>query len=226
MGMQERKTGETAAEYAYRLLREQIISLKLEPGAPFSDTEFAKQIGLSRTPVREAVLQLARESRIIKIFPQRGMRISRIQVELVEESRCLRTLLEKNMVEMACDMATEEDIRLLRENIDLQKYYLERGNNEEFLKLDNAMHEKLFLICHRELTYQMCQRLAIHYDRIRSLSVNTVKDTAILSDHEKILKAIASHDKEGAVRQMDIHLNRWQLNEARFREQYPDYFQE
>ena len=75
MNAQGRRKGETAREYAYRMIREQIISLGLKPGEAFNDMEFAAKIGVSRTPVREAVIQLSEESRIIEIFPQRGMRI-------------------------------------------------------------------------------------------------------------------------------------------------------
>ena len=52
---------------------------------------------------------------------------------------------------------------------------MENSRPEMLMQLDDKMHHKLFMICHRELTYGMCQKLAIHYDRIRSLSVNTVK---------------------------------------------------
>ena len=86
MKIEEKRHGETARQYAYRTLRENIISLDLEPGAPFNDVEMSQMIGISRTPVREAVIQLSEESRIIEIFPQRGMRIALIDVELVEEA--------------------------------------------------------------------------------------------------------------------------------------------
>ena len=69
MNAQGRRKGETAREYAYRMIREQIISLGLKPGEAFNDMEFAAKIGVSRTPVREAVIQLSEESRIIEIFP-------------------------------------------------------------------------------------------------------------------------------------------------------------
>ena len=70
MKIEEKKSGETAREYAYHTIRDNIISLELEPGAPFNDIEVSQQIGISRTPVREAVIQLSEESRIIQIFPQ------------------------------------------------------------------------------------------------------------------------------------------------------------
>ena len=59
MRTEERRYGETARAYAYRLIRDNIVSLDLEPGAPFNDMEVSRQIGISRTPVREAVLQLS-----------------------------------------------------------------------------------------------------------------------------------------------------------------------
>ena len=105
MKIEEKRSGETAREYAYRTIRDNIISLDLEPGSPFNDMEMSQHIGISRTPVREAVIQLSEESRIIEIFPQRGMRIALIDVELVEEARFLRLVLEKAAAELVCDMA-------------------------------------------------------------------------------------------------------------------------
>ena len=205
MNAQGKRSGETAREYAYRMIREQVISLELKPGEAFNDMEFAAKIGVSRTP-------------------QRGMRIAPIDVELVEEARSLRVLLEKQIAGMCCEMATEEDIKWLQENVGLQEFYMENSRPEMVMQLDDEMHHKLFMICHRELTYGMCQKLAIHYDRIRSLSVNTVKDNTIIEDHRKIIQFIAEHKKENAMAQMEKHLSRWQLNQAKFRQEFPDYF--
>ena len=104
MRTEERRYGETARAYAYRLIRDNIVSLDLEPGAPFNDMEVSRQIGISRTPVREAVLQLSEESRIIEVFPQRGMRIALIDVELVEETTGhLAKMLQTGEVDLLLD---------------------------------------------------------------------------------------------------------------------------
>lgn len=224
MKIEQRRAGETARAYAYRIIRNNIISLDLEPGAPFNDIEVSGQIGISRTPVREAVIQLSEESRIIEIFPQRGMRIALIDVDLVEEARFLRLILENAAAELACDLAGDEDLGWLDENVRLQEFYLESGSANKLLELDNEMHKKLFSICRKELTYNMCQRLAIHYDRIRSLSVATVKDYKIIQDHKALLEAFRARDKKLAADIMDRHLNRWMMNEQLFRQQYPNYF--
>ena len=200
MKIEEKRSGETAREYAYRTIRDNIISLDLEPGSPFNDMEMSQHIGISRTPVREAVIQLSEESRIIEIFPQRGMRIALIDVELVEEARFLRLVLEKAAAELVCDMAGEEDLAWLEENIMLQEFYMERGSSGKLLDLDNEMHRKLFTICKKELTYK------------------------IIEDHKKLLQALKARDKHLAVDTMDKHLNRWMMNEQMFRAQYPQYF--
>lgn len=123
-----------------------------------------------------------------------------IDVDLVEEARFLRLVLEKAAVELVCGEADEEDLQWLDENIRLRSFIWRRFIPET-LELDNEMHRKLFSICRKELTYEMCQRLAIHYDRIRSLSVAAVKDHKIIEDHKKLLEAIRSRDKKRPQRQ-------------------------
>lgn len=106
--------------------------------------------------MREAVIQLSEESRIIEIFPQRGMRIALIDVELVEEARFPACALREADSGMCCEMATEEDIKWLQEKVGLQEFYMENSHPEMMMQLDDEMHRKLFMICHRELTYGMC----------------------------------------------------------------------
>lgn len=76
------------------------------------------------------------------------------------------------------------------------------------------------MICHRELTYGMCQKLLSTMTVSCSLSVNTVKDNTIIEDHRKIIQFIAEHKKENAMAQMEKHLSRWQLNEGKFRQEF------
>ena len=77
MKLEERHCAETAREYALRLLTENIISMELKPGAMVSENELAAQLGLSRTPVREALMDMAQYG-LVDILPQRGSRISLI----------------------------------------------------------------------------------------------------------------------------------------------------
>ncbi|MBS6952373.1 MAG: GntR family transcriptional regulator [Enterocloster asparagiformis] len=224
MKIEARQAGETAKEYAYRVLKENITTLELEPGSTLNDMEISQMIGISRTPVREAIIKLKEESDIIEIFPQRGMRIALIDTDIVQEVRFLRMTLEKAMVELACDMAREEDFVWLEENLTLQEFYLKNNMIQKLLELDNALHRKMFSICRKDLIYRMSQGLSIHYDRVRNMEATTIHGHKTVEDHRNLVKAIRDKDKELAKRIMEEHLDRWLMNEQTLRKQYPQYF--
>lgn len=224
MKLHAKQSGETAKEYAYRILKENIITLELEPGSTLNDVEISQMIGISRTPVREAIIKLKEESGIIEIFPQRGMRIALIDTEVIQEVRFLRMTLEKAVVELACDMAIEEDFLWFDENLKLQEFYLANHMVQKLLELDNALHKKFFTICNKNLIYHMSQGLSIHYDRVRNMEANTIRDSRTLEDHKHLVMAVRDKNKELAKEIMEEHLDRWLLNEKTLRREYPQYF--
>ena len=93
MQLSERLARETGRDYALRIIKENIISLDLAPGSPISENELAAELGLSRTPVREALIELAKV-KIVEITPQKKSLVAPIDYELVEESRFMRNVLE------------------------------------------------------------------------------------------------------------------------------------
>lgn len=225
MQILERKAKETAREYAFRIIKYNIISLELEPGSMISEKELAEAIGVSRTPVREALIELSK-LRIVEIYPQKGSFISLIDSELVEEVRFVRLVLEHNMVELACDVATPEDIILLEENLRLHEFYLQQETIDKQLQLDNKFHKLLFSICNKDFTHDLLEGMMGHFDRVRNLSLSTIKHTNILLDHKAILDAITKKDKVLAKDIITNHLSRYKTDEERLKKQYPHYFKE
>ena len=127
MRIPERLTYETGREYALRTMKDNIVRLELVPGSQISENELSAEMGLSRTPVREALIELSK-IKIIEIYPQKGSRVALIDNELVEEARFMRDVLECAVVEKVCDVATEDDIQRLADNVKLQKFvHLIRG---------------------------------------------------------------------------------------------------
>ncbi len=114
--MTERFPQETGRSYAYRIIRENIISTELAPGSLVSEKELAGQLNLSRTPVREALIDLAQVG-IVEVFPQRGSRISFINWEMVEESQFMRSALERAVCQRLCTMEEQPDLTPLAENL-------------------------------------------------------------------------------------------------------------
>lgn len=223
MIISEREARENAREYALRQIRENIISLKLKPGSTVSENELAKELGISRTPVREALQEL-QKSNLIEVYPQRGCIIAHIDFDIVEEMVFLRKTLEKAVIEELCDCITNENILELEKNIQLQEFYLSNKMPDKIMELDNEFHKSLFIMCNKERIYNLMESTQGHFDRIRMLSMYSVKDIKIVSDHKAILNAIKLGDKSLATEFIIKHLSRYKLDESEILENYPDYF--
>ena len=89
MYLTERLPRETGRDYALRMLKDNIVRLELKPGSLVSENELAAEMGLSRTPVREALIELSKV-KIVEIYPQRGSAIARIDCHMVEEAKFMR----------------------------------------------------------------------------------------------------------------------------------------
>ena len=222
MRIEERHYAETARDYARRMLKANIISMELVPGAMVSENELAAQMGLSRTPVREALMDLA-QYHVVDVLPQRGSRISLIDYALVEESRFVRQVLETAILDQVCERATPADISQLRQNVRLQALTQEP---EMSGSLDDAFHQILFRIAQKENTFRMLGGMTIHFDRVRTLALNVVKDTKIINDHQLICDAIANRDVDGARELMIKHLSRVKLDEKSIRAACPQFIKD
>lgn len=218
-----RGSGETAKDYAYAVLRENICSLNLAPGCTLNDTEIAKELGISRTPVREAIVQLKNESEIIEIYPQRGMKVALIDIDRVREVRLARLALEREAVRRCCVYAREQDLKELEENVALQQFYYARQDMQKAFELDNLMHRKIFMIAGCGFIYRVFRGPMIHFDRVRSMVSRYESFADSIGDHVRLVKLLREGDQDGAERLIELHLDRWFMNEKKLREEYPDY---
>lgn len=223
MQVSERLARETGRDYALRIIKENIVSLDLAPGSPVSENELAAELGLSRTPVREALIELARV-KIVEITPQKKSMVAPVNYDLVEESRFMRNVLECAVVELVCGMASGEDLARLRENVKLQNFYLENFAPQKIMALDNEFHRTLFDIARKSQVYHLMNTISIHFDRVRSMALSSVKDIKIVQDHAQLVDAIALGDAPRARQLMEVHLSRYKFDADAVRAQYPQYF--
>lgn len=217
---------ETGRDYAMRVLKENILHLELEPGSKVSENELAAQLGLSRTPVREALMALAKV-RLVEVYPQKGSEVSRIDYDLVEESCFMRRVLECAVVELASQMINPEQKVELEDNIALQERCLRGGRMGALMQLDNELHRLLFRIAHKEQTWELMTGFTVHFDRVRSMALSTALNERNVADHRAIVQAVISGDASAAHRLMEEHLGRYRVDEQALRDQYPaTYFKE
>ena len=223
MHLLERQSRETGRDYALRTVKENIITLELAPGSQISENELAAEMGLSRTPVREALIELARV-KIIEIYPQKKSVVSLIDCDLVEEARFMRSVLECAVVELDCQLATPASLEPLRQNVLLQNFYLDSYYPETVRELDNQFHGILFDIARKPEVFAQIQNISIHFERVRSIALSTVKNNKIVEGHQAILDAISQKDIPQARALIAGHLDRYEIDTDAIREKYPQYF--
>ena len=219
----ERLPRESSRDYALRTIKENIIDLTLAPGSQISENELAVELGLSRTPVREALIELSK-IHIIEIHPQRKTTVTLIDDKMVEESRFMRDLLECAVVELDCERAAPADLERLNANIRLQSLYLEDCCTNEFMALDDQFHGMLFDIAGKSRIFQQLRNLSIHADRVRGMALSSDLSLTVVQDHRDLVGAIGRRDDKAARELMEIHLDRYQIDTAAIREMYPQYF--
>ena len=222
MNIPERKPRELGRDYALRVIRNNIETAELEPGSMISESEMAAQLGLSRTPVREALIELSKAN-IVEIYPQRGSFVSLIDYTMVEEARFMRNVLEHAVVREVCEIATEEDIMRLKENLHLQQFYLANNERDKLMEKDNELHRLLFDIAKKPNLFDLIRFASIHFDRVRHLSLIVVRDLKIVEDHEKLIRAIEERDADRAEEIMELHLSRYKVDAEAIKAAYPHY---
>ncbi len=219
----EKLPKESNRDYAFRVIRDNIIKLVLKPGTMISEQDLADELELSRTPVHEALQELSK-SKIIEVFPQKGSLVSLIDRELIEEAVFVRATLESAVTEQAALMANEEDLKDLTDNIELQEFLLKQSNIDKFMEMDNAFHQKMYAITNKMQCYYMVKAMNIHHDRFRELRVQGADRSPIIRQHKQILEAIKSHDGELAKKCTYEHITRTRIDVAEIQKKYPDYF--
>ena len=197
MKLLERLPRESGGEYALRTIKENIISLELAPGSQISENELAAEMGLSRTPVREALIELSKV-KIVDVQPQKKSSIPLIDYDMVEESRFMRDLLECAVVELDCEMAGPADLERLDENVRLQSLYMDDFYSGRLMTLDDQFHELLFDIAKKSQIFALIRNISIHFDRVRTLALSSVKNTKIVQDHVDLVDAIRRRDTRAA----------------------------
>ena len=223
MELLDRQPSENARSYALRVLLHNIITLELAPGSAVSENELSLVLKLSRTPVREALIELSKMG-LVDIQPQRGSYIAKIDYELVEESRFMRLVLENAVLALVCEGISPEHEEMLRANMAEETRHLEAGDYPRLFELDTDFHRLLFLSVGKARTYSIIHSQMVHFDRLRALSLKSLKLDKIVEDHENILYAIGRRDSELAEMLMTRHLTRHRVEKSELIKLYPDYF--
>jgi len=214
----------TAASKIYNDLRVELVSLQRHPGEVISEAQIALSYGVSRTPVREAILKLSDEG-LLEIYPQSGIFVSRIPLAALPEAIIIRKALEETTARMAAERATPSQILALQSILERQREASAAGDSGAFHQADEAFHATVADVAGYPGIWKYIQQVKVHVDRYRRLTLpQRGRMPKVIVEHETVLKAIEAHDAEGARRAMETHLENLLENISTTRHINPEYF--
>ncbi|MEO6301521.1 MAG: GntR family transcriptional regulator [Paracoccaceae bacterium] len=196
------------AQRVYASLRHAILSLDLRPGDIVRKPEICQILGVSRSPVSEAVARLAAEH-LVRVVPQAGTYVARLSLDEIREGAFLREALEVAAVERVAQTVTEDQLVQLRHNIHLQAELIKLGDFAGFYQTDAAMHELILTFTGFKRAAVMADTSWVHVNRARQLILPAAgRIEATLTEHQAILTAIEGRDPAKARDAIRHHLGR------------------
>jgi DNA-binding GntR family transcriptional regulator len=179
-------------------IRTAIIEGRLKPNDHIVETALTHQLGVSRTPVREALILLEHEALIVSI-PHRGSFVRAFNVEDVKALFTMRTTLENFTAELIIDHLTAEDYAELRYLIERQQLYIDQGDFKQVRSTDMAFHQYLINASSHPLLIRNWQEIVAQIAAVlylRAEGNSDVLEYQAISDHQSILEAYISRDLE------------------------------
>lgn len=191
----------------FHKIRDDILSGKYKENEELKEVAIGQELGVSRTPVREALRQLELEG-LVQIIPNRGAFVTGIQANDVRDIYAIRSKLEGLCARWACEHITKEQIEELEENVYLAQFHINKGNMDQIAELDNQFHSVLYAAC----CSKMLEHLLIDYHqyvlRIRKRTLSTPERAQKSNDeHISILNAIKDNNADLAEQLADEHMN-------------------
>ena len=199
--------GRPIPDQVYALLRRTIVTLRLPPGAAIVEKDITRQLGISRTPVRDAVRLLAEEG-LVAIKPQSGTFVAPINQAQLEEGRLIRKALEVEGIRLAATRATQESVDSLYNLIDLQERAAGRGDHVAFIDYDDRFHRQISEMSGHLRLWKVINSVKAQLDRLRLMTIPLPgQNRRVIGQHQAIADALQKHNAERAVRALEHHLD-------------------
>lgn len=206
MILYEKKEKENGKDYAYRVLKDNIMTLNLKPGELLSEADLSEKLGISRTPIREVLMRLKNEH-LIEVKPQTGTYISLIDANLIEEAMFMRYTLEKEVLKTVSNNINDNLLMELEKNLFAQKLIANRDDSAiEFHKLDKKFHQLLFEGSNKKNIWNSILNISTHYNRMRLLFEMQANKEEIINQHEEYLNVIKNKSLDDIDKIVTYHI--------------------
>lgn len=190
----------------YAKIREDILNGDYKNGDELREIAIGEELGVSRTPVREAFRQLELEG-LIQIIPNKGAYVTGITIKDVKDIYMLRSKLEGLAARWAIDHITKEQLEEMEENIYISEFHSAKGHSDQIAELDNRFHELLYDACGSKMLANQLREYHEYVLRVRRKTLAaTGRGMASTGEHKKIMEAIKAKDYDLAEATANEHI--------------------
>jgi DNA-binding GntR family transcriptional regulator len=206
------------------LLRREIISGRLLPCTMLSEQDLSQRFGVSRTPVREALIKLAEEN-LVETYPQYGSFVSPITLSDVFDNQFVREAIECSAIERAIERVTDEHVQGLTRIMDRQAMLEKAGEEDAFFQADEQLHAFFLRLAGHPQAWRVVENAKAQLDRVRHLTMRLPKKlSSVVAEHRVIVDRFIASDRAGAVEAMRTHLRGVFRSIQILEQENPEYF--
>lgn len=211
----QKKENKSLATMIFDKIREDIINSKYQNGEKIVEAKLAEELGVSRTPVREALKQLELDG-LVESMPNRGVVVKGVTKQDIEDIYAIRYAIEAIAVKWSIERMSEEDVEKLKEIYELMEFYSFKKDVEKVFELNTKFHETIYNSTKSRYLEHVLRdfQLFIKSTRSKSLKCEGRVETA-LEEHRHILEAIQSKDVDKAVEAIQKHVIHSRMNVAK-----------
>ena len=190
----------------FKALENDILEGIYKPGENLTEIKLSEQLGVSRTPIREAIRQLELEG-LVKFVPNKGAVVLGITWEDIQDIYVIRTLIEGLAVRWATEKMTEKEMEALKESVELSEFYTYKNNMENLRKFDSTFHALIYEACKSRPLNHMLTTFHHYVQKARAVSFAIPgRANEALEEHKAILQAMTSRDSASAEKLMIQHV--------------------
>lgn len=196
----------------FKQLENDILNGKYLEGDSLTETKLSIELGVSRTPIREAIRQLELEG-LVRLIPNKGVIVTGISEKDIEDIYTIRMMIEGLAARWAAQKITQKELDDLEEVIELEEFYTSKNDINHLLYYDSKFHEIIFRASKSKPLMHMLSTFHHHVQRARNISMEMPgRAKKVLEEHESILKAIVDSDSEKAEKLIIQHIKNASLN--------------